>query len=58
MYCTLNKLMKTFKQFLAESLPSPNNVDQKFNVGNVAFDNKDGLGATPMDGLSLLCSDN
>lgn len=42
--------MLTFKQFLSESLPSPNNVDQSFNVGNVAFDNKNGLGATPMGG--------
>ncbi len=38
----------TFKRFISESLPSPNNVDGAFNVGNVAFDNKEGLGNTPM----------
>jgi hypothetical protein len=32
---------------LNESLPSPNNVDGVYNVGNTTFDNVDGLGATP-----------
>lgn len=45
--------MITFKQFLAESMPNPNNVDGAFNVGNVTFDNHNGLGGTPM-GANIL----
>lgn len=40
--------MITFKQFLAESSPSPHRMDGSFNVANVAFDNRDGLGSTPI----------
>lgn len=40
--------MITFKQFLSESAPSPNNVDDKFNVGDVPFDNRKGLGTTSL----------
>jgi hypothetical protein len=32
---------------LLESMPSPRNVDGSYNVGDVAFDNVNGLGATP-----------
>lgn len=33
---------------ISESAPSPRNVDDAFNVGNIAFDNREGLGNTPM----------
>jgi hypothetical protein len=36
-----------FKQFLCESMAKPNNVNDAFIVGDVAFDNHHGLGATP-----------
>jgi hypothetical protein len=42
--------MVTFKQFLAEAETgeaTPGNVDGAFKVGAVAFDNENGLGATP-----------
>lgn len=43
--------MITFKQFLVEledaPEPSPGNVDGRFRVGDVVFDNERGLGSTP-----------
>lgn len=33
---------------LFESAPSPHRMDGAFNVGDVAFDNENGLGSTPM----------
>lgn len=33
-----------------ESMPSPHRIEGKFNVGDVAFDNSGGLGATPNNG--------
>jgi len=44
--------MITFKQFLKETL-SPNDMDGQFTVGDVKFDNRDGLGATP-DNASII----
>ena len=38
--------MRTFKQFISESPPTPNNMDDSFNIGGVKFDNRDGMGAT------------
>lgn len=51
--CSVNTFMTTLKQFLSESpagsvAPSPANVDGSFTVGKVNFDNRNGLGATPM----------
>lgn len=39
--------MKSFKQFLSESAPTPGNVDGSYTIGKVKFDNENGLGATP-----------
>lgn len=38
--------MKSFKQFIIESAPTPGNVDGSYTIGEVKFDNKNGLGAT------------
>ncbi len=38
--------MRSFKQYLQENL-NPNDMDDQFTVGDVKFDNKNGLGSTP-----------
>jgi hypothetical protein len=34
-------------EFAALSKPTPSNIEDRYKVGDVAFDNKDGLGAVP-----------
>lgn len=47
----INSCMPSFKQFLIETAtPTPENVDGKFTVGKVNFDNANGMGATGDNG--------